>query len=177
MEREREGGIHIYIYRYAYMYAYVYMYGAFRASAHSHLKAGSHSYLVHSLVVDSSIRLLIHCLVDWCMHSCTDSLMNSIDKHGIRPTTFQLHGISSFHTTIWQKTVLMFVRWGSDLLPMLWEGGLEYARLLFAFDSVNSAPPHPTPRFPTPPHAGTATWDRLRKPWGGVHGMGSNPYG
>ena len=68
MEREREGGIHIYIYiyiyRYADMYTYMYMYGVFRASAHSYMKACFHSYLVHSLVVDSSIRLLIHCLVD-----------------------------------------------------------------------------------------------------------------
>ena len=56
-EKEAYNAIHIYIYiyRYAYMYAYVYMYGVFRASAHSHMKAGSHSYLVYSLVVDSSI--------------------------------------------------------------------------------------------------------------------------
>ena len=66
MEREREGGIHIYIYiyRYADMYTYMYMYGVFRASAHSYMKACFHSYLVHSLVVDASSRLLIHCLVD-----------------------------------------------------------------------------------------------------------------
>ena len=150
-ERKRRRHTHIYIYiyihiyRYADMYTYMYMYGVFRASAHSYMKACFHSYLVHSLVVDSSIRLLIHCLVDWCMHSCTDSLMNSIDKHGIRSTTFQLHGINSFHKTVWQKTVLMFVRWGSDLLPMLWEGGWEYARLIFAFDSVNLTPPQPSP--------------------------------
>ena len=54
-ERKRRRHTYIYIYRYAYMYAYVYMYGVFRASAHSHMKAGSHSYLVYSLVVDSSI--------------------------------------------------------------------------------------------------------------------------
>ena len=56
--------IYIYIYRYADMYTYMYMYGVFRASAHSYMKAGFHSYLVHSLVVFSSIRVLIHCLVD-----------------------------------------------------------------------------------------------------------------
>ena len=149
------------------MYTYMYMYGVFRASAHSYMKACFHSYLVHSLVVDSSIRLLIHCLVDWCMHSCTDSLMNSIDKHGIRSTTFQLHGINSFHTTVWQKTVLMFVRWGSDLLPMLWEGGWEYARLIFAFDSVNLTPPHPTPPSGS-----------RRQQWGnGVRGWGESRMG
>ena len=56
--------MYIYIYRYADMYTYMYMYGVFRASAHSYMKACFHSYLVHSLVVDSSSRLLIHCLVD-----------------------------------------------------------------------------------------------------------------
>ena len=67
-EKEKEAYtyiyIYIYIYRYADMYTYMYMYGVFRASAHSYMKACFHSYLVHSLVVDSSIRLLIHCLVD-----------------------------------------------------------------------------------------------------------------
>ena len=67
----REGGIHIYIYtytgytyRYADMNTYMYMYSVFRASAHSCMKACFHSYLVHSFVGDSCIRLLIHCLVD-----------------------------------------------------------------------------------------------------------------
>ena len=63
-KRRRHTYIYIYIYRHAYMYTYMYMYGVFRASAHSYMKACFHSYLVHSLVVDSSIRLLIHCLVD-----------------------------------------------------------------------------------------------------------------
>ena len=63
-EKEKEAYTYICIYRYADMHAYMYMYGIFRASAHSYMKAFFHSHLVHSLVVDSSIRLLIHCLVD-----------------------------------------------------------------------------------------------------------------